>query len=57
VDYSRNIVTLHPEHMNIAFMKLNEKPIINRIKAVLVEKRRTNCWQSEAIDFTPCGLW
>ena len=28
-------------------MESNEKPIINRIKVVLVEQRRTNKWLAE----------
>lgn len=31
-------------------MESNEKPIINRIKAVLAEQRRTNKWLAEQLD-------
>ena len=30
-------------------MKSNEKPIINRIKVVLVEQRRTNKWLADTL--------
>lgn len=40
-------------------MELNEKPIINRIKVVLVEKRRTNKWLAEQLgkDYTTVSKW
>ncbi len=31
-------------------MESNEKPVINRIKAVLAEQRRTNKWLAEQLD-------
>ncbi len=31
-------------------MDSNEKPVINRIKAVLAEQRRTNKWLAEQLD-------
>lgn len=31
-------------------MNSNEKPVINRIKAVLAEQRRTNKWLAEQLD-------
>ncbi len=31
-------------------MDSNEKPVINRIKAVLEEQRRTNKWLAEQLD-------
>lgn len=31
-------------------MNPNEKPVINRIKAVLAEQRRTNKWLAEQLD-------
>lgn len=30
-------------------MEMNEKPIINRIKVVLAEQRRTNKWLAKAL--------
>jgi len=31
-------------------MESNERPVINRIKAVLAEQRRTNKWLAEKLD-------
>ena len=40
-------------------MESNEKPIINRIKVVLVEQRRTNKWLADTLgkDCTTVSKW
>lgn len=40
-------------------MESNEKPIINRIKVVLVEQRRTNKWLADTLgkDCTIVSKW
>ena len=50
------ICTINPVRIN---MESNEKPIINRIKVVLVEQRRTNKWLADTLgkDCTTVSKW
>lgn len=40
-------------------MESNEKPVINHIKVVLVEQRRTNKWLADSLgkDYTTVSKW